>query len=479
MAEASVLSLELYRQEALETKFRERLHRQLDEWLDRLEDVMDDSERASTLWRITEGIRGQREELMGAVAREWIEKDYASYLDQEYANCPVCGRWLKRQGLCKRTLETMIGEITIQRPYFYCPDCHHGFYPLDEALRLSSRMKQYDIQEAATDLAKEVPYEKASKLFTKLSGVSISDHVMHEVANAAGDDLSVLDVSPTPDEIAARIQEVSRGKKWRPIMVLGIDGADVATRPESARGSRRGRKNHRSKRAKWKGEWREAKGFRIYLVDGARIVHLLSWHQVHNQKEVAASLKQLKEAGLIDESLVRLCVIADGAQWIWNRVRELFPTAREILDFYHCSGYIHEVASNQYMDDPLKALEWVEATMARLFCGEADRVIWGLERMKPGDTPSRQVIDRCCSYLKKHLHRIDYGSHRKGGYPIGSGGIESAHRFICHARLKRSGAWWYVENSNRMLALRCADYNGTFERVFQKYVQKDQVSRIP
>jgi len=194
--------------------------------------------------------------------------------------------------------------------------------------------------------------------------------------------------------------------------------------------------------------------------------------------ETLSSLKQVKEAGLIDETLVRLCVIADGMPWIWKRVKELFPTAREILDFYHCSGYIHDVAKNQYMYRPEKGLEWVEATMARLFCGEADRVIWGLERMKPRDTPSRQVIDRCCSYLKKHLDRIDYGSHRKGGYPIGSGGIESAHKFICHVRLKRSGAWWYVENSNRMMALRCADYNGTFERVFQKYVQKDQASRI-
>jgi hypothetical protein len=478
MAEAAILNLESYRQEALEQKFRERIHKELDKWLDLLENVMDEREKPSGLWGITEGIRKQREVLMGTVAREWIEKEYASYLDQEYANCPICGRWLKRQDVCQRTLETMIGEVTIHRPYFYCSVCRHGFYPLDEALGLSSRRKQYDVQEAAADLAKEMPYEKASQLFTKLSGVSMSDHVMHEVANAAGDELSVLDVSPTPGEIAARIQEVSVGKKWRPIMVLAIDGADVATRPESAKGSRRGRKKHRAKRARWKGEWREAKGFRIYLVDGDRIVHLLSWHQVQNQWELAASLKQVKEAGLIDESLVRLCVIADGALWIWNQVKTLFPTAREILDFYHCSGYIHEVASNQYMDDPLKALEWVEATMARLFCGEADRVIWGLERMKPRDTPSRQAIDRCCRYLKKHLDRIDYGSHRKGGYPIGSGGIESAHRFICHARLKRSGAWWYVENSNRMLALRCADYNGTFERVFQKYVQKDQVSRI-
>ena len=71
--------------------------------------------------------------------------------------------------------------------------------------------REYDVQEAATDLAKEVPYEKASKLFTKLSGIPISDHLMHEVANAAGDDLNVLDVSPTPDEIAAKIREVSQG----------------------------------------------------------------------------------------------------------------------------------------------------------------------------------------------------------------------------------------------------------------------------
>lgn len=366
MSEAAILSLESYHQEALETRFRERLHRELDKWLDRMEEVMDGTmdeiKKPSTLWDITEGIRKQREDLMGTVAREWIEREYASYLHQECARCPLCGQWLKRQGLCERTLETMIGEIAIQRPYFYCPDCHHGFYPLDEALCLSSRRKQYDVQEAAIDLAKEVPYEKASKLFTKLSGIPMSDHLMHEVANEAGD-MGVLDVSPTADEIAAKVREVSDGKVWRPIMVLGIDGADVATRPESAKGTRPGRKKHRAKRGSWKGEWREAKGFRVYLVDGERIVHLLSWHQVQNEEELTASLKRVKEAGLIDETLVRLCVIADGALWIWNRVKELFPTAREILDFYHCSGYIHEVASNQYMDCPLKALEWVEGTI--------------------------------------------------------------------------------------------------------------------
>jgi hypothetical protein len=48
-----------------------------------------------------------------------------------------------------------------------------------------------------------------------------------------------------------------------------------------------------------------------------------------------------------------------------------------------------------------------------------------------------------------------------------SGGIESANKFISRVRLKRSGAWWYVEQANMMLALRCAKYNGTFARVFE------------
>ena len=40
----------------------------------------------------------------------------------------------------------MIGSIELERPYFYCKDCKYGFYPLDEALGLSARKKQHDIQ---------------------------------------------------------------------------------------------------------------------------------------------------------------------------------------------------------------------------------------------------------------------------------------------------------------------------------------------
>ncbi|MBM9538832.1 hypothetical protein [Desulfobulbus alkaliphilus] len=76
------------------------------------------------------------------------------------------------------------------------------------------------------------------------------------------------------------------------------------------------------------------------------------------------------------------------------------------------------------------------------------------------------------------LHRINYAHNRRGEYVIGSGGIESANKFICHVRLKRSGAWWLKENGNGMLALRCAIVNGTLDEAFRRYVARDQQKRF-
>lgn len=80
-------------------------------------------------------------------------------------------------------------------------------------------------------------------------------------------------------------------------MVLTIDGALVPTRPDEAKEKGRGRRKVRAKRAKWEGEWREEKGFRFYLVDGARIEHVLCWHQVQSSEELKECLKKVKEAG--------------------------------------------------------------------------------------------------------------------------------------------------------------------------------------
>jgi hypothetical protein len=92
--------------------------------------------------------------------------------------------------------------------------------------------------------------------------------------------------------------------------------------------------------------------------------------------------------------------------------------------------------------------------------------------MQAQSDEAQKAIANCWDYLHEHRGRTAYQKLRRGGYPLGSGGIESSNKFICHVRLKRSGAWWYEVNSNQMLALRCAKYNGTLDQVFARYQQR-------
>ena len=143
---------------------------------------------------------------------------------------------------------------------------------------------------------------------------------MHTLTNQVAENLTVMAVAPSRQEIERRIAEVAAGHWRRPVLVLGIDGAYVPTRPDSARKSCAGRSGTRAPRARWRGQWRDAKGFRFYLLNGERIVHVLSWHQVQNEEQLGAALKQIKEAGVIPEEQVRLCVVCDGAEWIWKQI---------------------------------------------------------------------------------------------------------------------------------------------------------------
>src|SRR6266852_7186393 len=177
------------------------------------------------------------------------------------------------------------------------------------------------MQHSAAKLVTEVPYDTAQSLFGDLTGMHFGSERMHTLTNQAGAELTVLDVAPSRQEIERRIASVSAGRFRRPVLVLGIDGAYVPTRPESARGRRPGQGRSRAKRALWHGQWRDAKGFRFYLMDGDRIVHLLSWHQVQNEEQLGEALQQVKKAGLIPEDQVRFCVVADGAPWIWKHVK--------------------------------------------------------------------------------------------------------------------------------------------------------------
>lgn len=402
--------------------------------------------------------------ITGALLQEALRTRGECELTRTEYPCPCCGAILNKKGDKSRVIETRHGRVTVSRPYFYCAECKAGYFPYDDAIGLAPQKKQYDLQRAATRLLSQLPYDEAAAIFLELTKVPITDYTIHEIGARVGDSAQMATVLPSRKKVEATIQELSCNRTWRPVLVVAADGAHLPTRPET--GSRKGRRGP--------GEYKEAKGFRIYLVGQERIEQIMSWHQIANEEDFGEAIRFA--ATLMPTADVRVCLIGDGAPWIWNHLTAAFPGAKEVLDYYHCSEHIHKVAEAQYPDDKNQRALWIESTMARLFVGDVHSVIWGLQRMNPASRDADEEIRKLIGYLENNEHRIDYKALRRGQYPLGSGGIESANKFICHVRMKRSGAWWYKINGNKVLRIRCANYNGTFDEVFAKY-KRDQRGR--
>src|SRR5712692_10807879 len=405
MGAAEVIAFEEVRARKQWSTLRQQLHERFDQWLDTLEQAW--HEPPATLSEVTATVWDLRQQLTGGITETIVAHAHAGERQRQQASCPRCARVLKVQEQVWRTVETMVGPVELERPYFYCRSCRVGLYPFDDALGVVAGCKQLDMQHAAAKLVTEVPYDTAQSLFDDLTGMHFGSERLHTVTNQVGAGLTVLDVAPSRQEIERRIASVSAGRFRRPVLVLGIDGAYVPTRPDSARGRRPGQGRHRAKRPRWQGEWHDAKGFRFYLMDGERIVHLLSWHQVQNEHELGEALKQVKEAGLIPEDQVRLCVVADGAPWIGKHVKALFAHARQILDYSQCADEVHNVAKAHY-GTSWQALAWAEATMTRLYLGQVSAVLGGLRRLQARSAAAEKVIANCWDSLDAHREHTNY-----------------------------------------------------------------------
>ncbi len=109
------------------------------------------------------------------------------------------------RGVVTGKVETVVGEVELARPYFYCVPGGQGFAPLATALGVAPGHKQFDLQQAAAQLAAAVPDETAQALFTELTGVGVSTARLPELTNTVAAGLSVVDVAPPRAESLAAI----------------------------------------------------------------------------------------------------------------------------------------------------------------------------------------------------------------------------------------------------------------------------------
>ena len=156
--------------------------------------------------------------------------------------------------------------------------------------------------------------------------------------------------------------------------------------------------------------------------------------------------------------------VGDGAVWIAEQFAATFGSqASYLVDFYHVCDYLAEASKICAPDAPHAGME----TQKRLLKNnEGTEVLTQLRAYVEAEEVANDhaPVRACFRYLSNRPHHLDYKGALEKGLPLGSGEIESAHRYVIQQRLKLPGAWWKADNVEPMLALRVVRANEDWEQ---------------
>jgi hypothetical protein len=156
--------------------------------------------------------------------------------------------------------------------------------------------------------------------------------------------------------------------------------------------------------------------------------------------------------------------VGDGAVWIADQCAATFgPQASYLVDFYHVCDYLAEAAK---IRAPAAPHAWMETQKGLLKNNAGTTVLNQLTDYLEAEEVANDhaPVRACFRYLSNRPHHLDYQGALEKGLPIGSGEIESAHRYVIQQRLKLPGAWWKADNVESMLALRVVRANEDWEK---------------
>jgi len=194
------------------------------------------------------------------------------------------------------------------------------------------------------------------------------------------------------------------------------------------------------------GEWLDA-------VHGVNMVYRAV---VGSVEEFGLSLWALAVASQVPQAS-DVAVVADGADWIWNLVADLFPDSVQIVDWYHATEYLARAAEALFPTDADAARRWQAERRNDLFLGQTHKITEPLERAD---------LTTHAAYFHKHARRMQYHEFHEQDRPLGSGTIESGIKRFKH-RLSGPGMRWSRPAAERMLVLRAAVMSGTFDELWQ------------
>jgi hypothetical protein len=372
-----------------------------------------------------------------------------------------CGQRARFHQMRPRHLVTVLGAITIERPYYLCPGCHKGQSPRD--VELDTRGTEYSpgVRRMMATVGSESSFEHGRLQLELLAGIDVTAKAVERQAEAIGDDIAQKEKLRAVRALQLELPEVLSPAV--PILYIEMDGTQVPIVRTELEG-RAGRIEGHPART------REVK-------IGAVFTQTTTDQEGRPVRDEAsttytAAIENAEEFGprIYTEAWERgwsraekKVVIADGAEWIWNIANLHFPGAIHIVDIYHARQHLWDLARALYPNEETKQKRWVMRQQARLDGGEIEKLAHSLRSF---DTTSPELADTIrieADYFERNASRMRYPEFRRQHLFIGSGIIEAGCKTVIGSRLKQSGMFWTVQGANAIIALRCHRLSRKFE----------------
>ena len=138
-----------------------------------------------------------------------------------------------------------------------------------------------------------------------------------------------------------------------------------------------------------------------------------------------------------------------------------------LIDYIHVSGYLGKAAAALHPGDPQAAGQWADGQLLGVLHGRARAVAATLASVaaKTRNSPRKRGLDltdmdKAVTYLTNNHRHMRYDKALASGWPIATGMIEGACRFVIEDRFGITGARWSPDGAETILKLRAVVVNG-------------------
>jgi hypothetical protein len=359
--------------------------------------------------------------------------------------------------------KTLFGEVEVESPYLRSSQSGESARPMKDILGVEGEQYSESVQRALVDFGIEKSYARAALSFQEHYGWEIGRTTLRNRTLQAAQDAETYVDERLLEAIKTSAQDLVSPAAQT--MLLELDGCEIRTGiyMSAVQAGLEARPARQQVRVE---NWRDVRtGFARPLADQEQRLYVC---RMDSYAEVCEQLVGVACAqGLSPRSQV--VAPGDGAKGLCEAVLAAFPKAQYILDHPHLKSHLYDTATALELEGPARHA-WVSGYLDQFWAGEVEQVLatW---RQRHEDEPNerlRQLID----HVTRFEDCVDYGAYHERGWPLGSGEVESAHRYVPQERLKIAGACWNPNNVNPMLALRVVRANGWWDEFWQWRVDR-------